>query len=307
MAPTSSTGLRWPVGSPCGPTFHPWSVPVFRRLDLPLLTGFAESPRYLCWIGRHDAAREVIERLHRDPNDPTNAAAHAEFLQIRAQVEHDKEQKSGYIRMFTKPSWRRRSLLVLFIMFASQSTGVNGIANYLVVIFGTLNLHGVMPLVVYGIYAIIGTIAAFIACKSLPNSERSATGVSTHVTLTTAGGLPTYTDSSSDETLGFTMDKFGRRQLFLIGFPALAINLLIEALLQRKYLGTDSRGGNIACVAFIFLFIILFQFIDAPSFVWSAEIFPTTIRAKGVGLAMFGYFVGFITFSTPGPVAFRNM
>lgn len=131
--------------------------------------------------------------------------------------------------MFTKPSWRRRSLLVLFIMFASQSTGVNGIANYLVVIFGTLNLHGVMPLIVYGIYAITGTIAAFVAC--------------------------------------FTMDKFGRRQLFLIGFPALAINLLIEALLQRKYLGTDSRGGNIACVAFIYLFIILFQFIDAPSFV----------------------------------------
>lgn len=93
----------------------------------------------------------------------------------------------------------------------------------------------------------------------------------------------------------------------VIGFPALAINLLIEALLQRRYLGTDSKGGNIACVAFIYLFIVLFQFIDAPSFVWCAEIFPTTIRAKGVGLAMFGYFVGFITFSTPGPLAFRNM
>ena len=51
-------------------------------------------------------------------------------------------------------------MLVVFIMFASQATGVNGIANYLVVIFGTLNLQGAMPLVVYGVYAIIGTIAA---------------------------------------------------------------------------------------------------------------------------------------------------
>lgn len=128
------------------------------------------------------------------------------------------------------------------------------------------------------------------------------------------------------------MDKFGRRNLFcksfsgqndqdttqsgplcerltatVIGFPALAANLLIEALLQRRYLNTDSRGGNIAAVAFIYLFIVLFQFIDAPSFVWCAEIFPTTIRSKGIGLAMFAYFVGFITFSTPAPLAFRNM
>lgn len=93
----------------------------------------------------------------------------------------------------------------------------------------------------------------------------------------------------------------------MIGFPALAINLLIEALLQWKYLGTENKAGNGAAVACIFLFIVLFQFIDAPSFVWCSEIFPTTIRAKGIGLSMFAYFVGAITFSTPGPLAFRNM
>lgn len=128
------------------------------------------------------------------------------------------------------------------------------------------------------------------------------------------------------------MDKFGRRRLFckfepwtlhllqlgfkydllvlcfsVIGFPALAINLLVEALLQRQYLGTNNQAGNGAAVACIYLFIILFQFIDAPSFVWCSEIFPTSIRAKGIGLSMFSYFVGFITFSTPGALAFRNM
>jgi hypothetical protein len=93
----------------------------------------------------------------------------------------------------------------------------------------------------------------------------------------------------------------------VIGFPLLGLNLLVEALLQRAYLGTANRGGNIAAIAFMFTFIILFQFIDAPSFVWCSEIFPTTIRAKGIGLSMFAYFVGFITFTTPGPVGFRNM
>jgi hypothetical protein len=72
----------------------------------------------LCWTGHHDAALQVIRRLHRDPTDPEDSAAQAEFMQIQAQVEKDKEQKSGYIQMFTKPSWRKRSLLVLFIMYA---------------------------------------------------------------------------------------------------------------------------------------------------------------------------------------------
>ena len=62
-------------------------------------------------------ALQVIQRLHRDPTDPEDTAAQAEFMQIQAQVEKDKEQKSGYIQMFTKPSWRKRSLLVLFIMY----------------------------------------------------------------------------------------------------------------------------------------------------------------------------------------------
>ena len=45
----------------------------------------------------------------------------------------------------------------------------------------------------------------------------------------------------------------------VIGFASLACILLAEALLQWKYLGTDSKGGNAACVLFIFLFIAMFQ------------------------------------------------
>jgi hypothetical protein len=93
----------------------------------------------------------------------------------------------------------------------------------------------------------------------------------------------------------------------VIGFPVLAVNLLIEALLQWRYVGTDDKGGNIAAVAFIFLFIINFQFIDAPSFVWCSEIWPTNLRSKGIALSMFAYFTGSITWSAPGPLAFRNM
>lgn len=79
------------------------------------LTALTESPRYLAWVDRNAEAWAVIQRIHNDPSDPTNSFAHAEFTQIVRQVEHDKGQKAGYIQMFAKPSWRRRSLLVIFL------------------------------------------------------------------------------------------------------------------------------------------------------------------------------------------------
>lgn len=93
----------------------------------------------------------------------------------------------------------------------------------------------------------------------------------------------------------------------MIGFPGLAGCLLAEGLLQWKYLGSDKAAGNAACLFFIFLYIVFYQCVDAPSFVWSAEIFPTTIRAKGISLSLFAYFVGAITYTTPSALAFKNM
>lgn len=94
----------------------------------------------------------------------------------------------------------------------------------------------------------------------------------------------------------------------VIGYPLVAVVLLINALLQKTYVGTNDKAGNAACVAFIFVFISVYSFfIDPPQFVFISEIFPTTIRAKGIGLALFTYFVGAITYTAPAAVAFKNI
>lgn len=48
----------------------------------------------------------------------------------------------------------------------------------------------------------------------------------------------------------------------------MALSLLAEAVLQWKYLGTNNKGGNAACILFIFVHIVFYQGVDAPSFVW---------------------------------------
>ena len=157
----------------------------------------------------------------------------------------------------------------MFMMFASQTTGVTGISNYLIPIMSSLGFKGAFPLIIYAIYSSVGTIFVFIVT--------------------------------------FTVDRVGRRRMFLIGYPLLAVVLLIEAVLQQQYLGTTNRAGQIAAVAVMHLYIVIFQTADSPTFIWISEVLPTTIRAKGIGLAVFSMMAGFITFSAPGGLAFRNI
>jgi plasmid replication initiation protein len=54
--------------------------------------------------------------LHHDPNDAEDTMALAEFVQISQQVEHDKEMRATYWDILKKPSWRKRAILVLFLL-----------------------------------------------------------------------------------------------------------------------------------------------------------------------------------------------
>lgn len=55
------------------------------------------------------------------------------------------------------------------------------------------------------------------------------------------------------------------------------------------------------------MYILAYQAVDAPSFVWATEVWPTTLRAKGVSLMFFAYFVGAITYTTPGALMIKNI
>ncbi|KAL2802329.1 general substrate transporter [Aspergillus granulosus] len=241
--------------------------PLAMIIGLPFIP---ESPRYLALAGRKDEAWEVVRTIHRDPTDFEDDAARAEYTQIIRQTDYDKELGYGYVKMFTRPSWRRRSLLAMFLMFAVQSTGVLGITNFLILIFQNLGMKDAMPLVLYGVYASAGVVWVVIGM--------------------------------------LICDMIGRRKLLLAGFTGQGLTLLIEALLQWKYLDTNYQPGLSACVAFLFVYMLFFNMCtDGPSWAWMAEVFPTTARSRGIGLGLFSYFVGTITYTTPGALAFRNI
>jgi predicted MFS family arabinose efflux permease len=59
-----------------------------------------------------------------------------------------------------------------------------------------------------------------------------------------------------------------------------------------------SRNADSSSFVFFYGF-----FIDAASFVYSSEVYPTNIRSRGVALATATYFISCITYVTPGATA----
>ena len=86
----------------------------------------------------------------------------------------------------------------------------------------------------------------------------------------------------------WTMDRFGRRPLLLIGAGLMFICHLIIAVLVGKFGNrwTDYVAEGWVAVAFLFFYMFSFGATWGPV-PWSmpAEIFPSSLRAKGVALS----------------------
>jgi sugar porter (SP) family MFS transporter len=84
-----------------------------------------------------------------------------------------------------------------------------------------------------------------------------------------------------------TVDRLGRKPLMVIGAVGMGVSLVSMGLVAQ--LGV---GGNTWMLAFILLYIACFSLSVGPvTWVILAEIFPTAVRGRALGLATFGLWV----------------
>ena len=84
--------------------------------------------------------------------------------------------------------------------------------------------------------------------------------------------------------------------------------LCIETAMVAQYAGTGNRAGNAMGVLFLFLFVTFYGGSqDASSYVYCAEIFPTGVRAQGLGTSIAGLFASTLLYTEVAPVAFADV
>lgn len=84
--------------------------------------------------------------------------------------------------------------------------------------------------------------------------------------------------------------------------------LVGECITVSVFQRTGTRGAASGAVVFLFMHIVMFVLcVDATTYIYAAEIFPTPLRAKGLAISCSGLFFATIIFTTAAPTAFANI
>jgi hypothetical protein len=84
--------------------------------------------------------------------------------------------------------------------------------------------------------------------------------------------------------------------------------LIVEALLQKEYIGTDNHAGLSAATFVYFVFVFVFGlFIECPAYAYIVEIWPTHLRSQGATIGTVAFFCTTLAFNTPASLAFSTI
>ncbi|CAM1510980.1 Fc.00g084930.m01.CDS01 [Cosmosporella sp. VM-42] len=269
------------------PSEWSWRLPFLLQMVPALFLGagvafLPYSPRWLASRGRDDEALQVLSKLRALP--PTDERVMREWFEIRSEAQYRKEvsmekhpqlhdgkiwsriklQVVGYTDCFRKGAWKRTHVGI-GLMFFQQFGGVNALIYYSPTLFATMGLNYQMQLDMSGVLNISQMVACFWSL--------------------------------------WGMDRFGRRPLLLVGSACMAVSHFIIAVLVGLYQdswATHKVEGWVS-VALLLFFMLTYGATWGPiPWAMPAEIFPASLRAKGMSYATMSnwlnnFIIGLIT------------
>ncbi|KAI9644720.1 hypothetical protein NHQ30_006746 [Ciborinia camelliae] len=233
-----------------------WKMVVIFQMLVPIiiLTLLPFIPESPRWYIQHGGQVEAARASLRRVRE-TEQEIEDEILVIREALQFEKEAiSSSYAALWKDRSVRKRLILAFILNVGQQLTGQ-----------GTLNTYST------AIYKKVFKDASTIA---LINALNATFGI-----LFTLNAV-------------WTVDRFGRKFLLIVGAIGMSICMLIVSLVGTHTPNVGAHGDSkthpvgIAIVFLLFLFILFYKpSWGATVWIWTAEVFSMNVRAQAVGMS----------------------
>lgn len=182
----------------------------------------------------------------------TDEEVEQELLEIREAIEFEKEAISGtYAALWKDKSVRKRMLLAFVINAGQQVTGQGSLNTYSTKIYQKVFKSADTIMLINALNATFGIIFTLNAV--------------------------------------WTVDRFGRKFLLILGGIGMGICMIIAATVETQTPtlagGSKSHSVGIAIVFLLYLFIFFYKpSWGATVWIWTSEIFSMNVRAQAVGM-----------------------
>ncbi|UNI22820.1 hypothetical protein JDV02_008674 [Purpureocillium takamizusanense] len=106
----------------------------------------------------------------------------------------------------------------------------------------------------------------------------------------------------------WVIDRFGRRACLVGGSLVMGVAMLINGALPLAFPNNANKAADVVCIAFIFIYAMGYSLGLGPAaWVYSSEIFPTSVRARGLNFAASGGSIGSIIVAQAWPVGLAHL
>ncbi|KAI0008364.1 general substrate transporter [Xylariaceae sp. FL0662B] len=222
-----------------------------------------ETPRWLIEHGYYDRARNSLHWLRE--GSFTDEQVDVELARIRDDVEAHKGARTNWLSLFKDRDLFSRLWRASLLQFMAQMCGATAMKYYLPTLFEKL-------------------------------------GLPTRVTLM-AGGIESTLKIGITVIEMILIDRLGRRVTLVVGCVAMGFGMLINGALGQAYPNNTNNAADVVCVVFIFIYALGYSMGFGPAaWVYGSEIFPTSVRARGLNFSASGGAIGSIVVAQVWPV-----
>ncbi|KAH3209674.1 hypothetical protein KXV86_006346 [Aspergillus fumigatus] len=229
--------------------------------------------RWLMANKKEEESRRILTKYHAggDENSPLVEFELNEIAQA-LELEKASEHAPSYFELVRTGPNRHRTALAFLIAFFTQWNGCSVLSYYLALVLNTIGITApAHQTLINGMLQIFNWIVAV------------------------CGGA-------------LLVDRVGRRSLFLVGTSGMLLSYIAWTVLNSEFAKTHDQRLGSAVLAFIFIYYFFYDISWTPLPVaYTAEIFPYTLRGRGMTINFVGTYFGLISGQFLNPIAMKDL